>query len=519
MISFVEFVDTYQDVTEYMGVSYIISNLRDHGFECKMIILKKGDYEKIFNMIEFCDNDILAFGFYCDTVDDVLKCSKAVKSMHPGINIILGGPNTKYYENKILEENQQIDIIICGEGEETFLELAQFIIHKKGTIKDIKGIFYRENQDVVQNQIRIDIKDLNKLSFPCRDIHEKYPQEFLYITGSRGCSANCSFCFETINKTSKTVRCRSSKNIVDEMEFLIEKHKIKSFQFTDATFEDNDLINFTRSSAIFNEIINRKLNVNVSVYSRAEIISRLPESYFEKAKTAGLESVFIGLESGNESDLRLFNKRATVSDNMIAIKRLKKHGIPSVYGFINFNPYSSYETLKKNSDFLFSTGIGYNIRPFLTRLEVFPQSAIRKRLIKDRLMDADSDYKTGIYDYEFKNQEIRRLVKVLSSFSIDGRQYGIDHLIALYQYRITSKYLEHIKIFDSIFSDIKHIRNEKLILNKDCFNTCLDMIFNNAADDMVENHFRESKIDRYDVELRNIHMKLLMKLRRIGITV
>jgi radical SAM superfamily enzyme YgiQ (UPF0313 family) len=502
-----------------MGVSYIIGNLRDHGFECKMIILKKGDYEKIFDMIEFCDNDILAFGFYCDNVDDVLSCSKAVKLAYPRINIVLGGPNTKYYENKTLEENQQIDTIICGEGEETFLELAQFILHKKGTIKDIKGIYYRENQNVVQNQIRNNIKDLNKLSFPCRDIHEKYPQEFLYITGSRGCSANCSFCFETINKTSKTVRCRSSKNIVDEMEFLIEKYKIKSFQFTDATFEDNDLINFTRSSAIFNEITNRQLHVNVSVYSRAEIISRLPESYLKKAKAADLESVFIGLESGNETDLKLFNKRATVNDNTAAIKKLKEHGIPSIYGFINFNPYSSYETLKKNSDFLFSTGIGYSIRPFLTRLEVFPQSAIRKRLIQDKLMDPNTDYKTGIYDYEFKDSKIRRLAKIFSSFPIDGRQYGIDHLITLYQYRITSKYSEHMEIFNSIFSNVKHIRNEKLALNKDCFNTCLDMIFNNASDDMVESYFRESKIDRYDVELRNIHMKLLMKLRRIGITV
>ena len=519
MISFVEFVDNYQDVTEYMGISYIMSNLRSHGLECKLIILKKGDYEKNFNMIEFCDNDILAFGLYCDTVDDVLACSKAVKSAHPKVNIVLGGPNAKYYEKEILDENQQIDIIISGEGEETFLELAQFIIHKKGLIHDIKGICFRENQNVIQNPTRSDIKDLNNLSFPCRDIHEKYPQEFLYITGSRGCSANCSFCFETINKTSKTVRCRSAKDIVDEMEFLIKKYNIKSFQFTDATFEDNDLINFTRSSKIFNEILSRQLYVNVSIYSRAEIISRLPERCLEKAKAAGLESVFIGLESGNESDLKLFNKRATVYDNMVAVKRLKEHGIPSVYGFINFNPYSSYETLKKNSDFLFSTGIGYNIRPFLTRLEVFPQSAIRKRLIKDRLMDSNSDYKTGIYDYEFKEQEIKRLVEVFSSLPIDGRQYGIDHLISIYQYRITSKYSEHLKIFDSIFSDVKHIRDEKLILNKDCFNTCLDMIFNNASIDTVGGYFKESKIDRYDVELRNIHMKILMKLRRIGITV
>lgn len=519
MISFVEFVDTYQDVTEYMGVSYIMSTLRQHGFECEIIMLKKGEYRKIFSMIDFNKNNILAFSFYCDTVEDVLSCSAAVKSIYPETNIVLGGPNTKYYEKQILEENPQIDIVIVGEGEETFFELAQFIIEKKGSLHNIKGLYYRQNQRIVQTENRNVIENLDELPFPSRDIQAKYPQEYLYITGSRGCSGNCSFCYETINKNGKKVRCRSAKNIVDEMEFIINRYNIKSFQFTDATFEDNDLINYTRSLSIFDEILNRNLKVNISIFSRAEIVANLPDDYLKKAKIAGLESVFIGLEAGNENDLRLYNKRATVYDNTVAIKKLKQHHIPAVYGFINFNPYSSYETLKQNSEFLFSTGIGYNIRPFLTRLEVFPQSAIRKRLIKDKLMSSNTDYKTDIYSYDFQDIRIKRLVNIFSSLPIDGRQYGIDHLITLYQNRIVNNYGEYRESFESLFSSIEHIREEKLDLNVKCFNTCVDMIYDNASDDMALKFLRETKIDRYDAELRNIHVKLLMKMNRRGISI
>ena len=88
------------------------------------------------------------------------------------------------------------------------------------------------------------------------------------------------------------------------MKYLSEKYKIYSFQFTDATFEDNDIINYTRSMEIFKQLVEQSLAYNISIYSRAEVVVKAPDGYYELAKKAVLESIFIGIEAGNIGGLK-----------------------------------------------------------------------------------------------------------------------------------------------------------------------------------------------------------------------
>ena len=61
-------------------------------------------------------------------------------------------------------------------------------------------------------------------------------------------------------------------------------------------------------------------------------------------------------------DLKVYGKRARVEDNLLAIEGLKKSNISTMFGFINFNPYSTYDSLKENAKFLKDTDLGHNFR-------------------------------------------------------------------------------------------------------------------------------------------------------------
>ena len=145
------------------------------------------------------------------------------------------------------------------------------------------------------------------------------------------------------------------------------------------------------------------------------------------------------------------------------------------------------------------------------------QSTIRMRLIKDGLMSDKSDYCTNFCDYSYVNEEAERLSRVLSLGKVDHSQYGIDHMITLYENRIINKYPHLYEDFKNIFDDLNKIRGEKSTLLFNMFNECLDMTFNGASVEMFEDTFMKSNFNKYDEIMRKKHLKLLVALRRSGI--
>lgn len=517
MICFVVFVDDYQNTIEDMKVCYAVSYLRKHGYTCKVLILMEKDVEKLYSMVEMEAVKLIVFGLNCDSVKAVFKSAEMIKHNYDKIPIAISGDVVHNYEEKILEDKGCIDMVIYSEGEETLLDIASHIFKDEIALKDIKGICYRDKNIICKNESRAVISDLDTLPFPSRDMHEMYPQQFLYIVGSRGCGANCTFCIEPKNRLGKSVRYRSARNIVDEMKYLSEKYKRFSFQFLDPTFEDEDSADYNRSTDIFSLLVEENLHYNISVYSRAEIIAKAPEGYYELAKKAGLESIFVGIESGNNEDLKRYGKIARVEDNVIAIDRLNKHNISTMFGFINFNPYSTYDTLKANAQFLKDTGLGHNIRLYAMRLEVLPQSPMRTRLIRDGLMSNKTDYSSDVYDYIFLNEPVGKLARALSLKNIDHIQYGIDHMITLYENRIINKHSNLYSSFKAIFDDVKEIRVAKNELLYNMFNKCLDLAFEGASSEVLSDEFSHFNINQYDDIYRRKHIKLLRELIKNGI--
>jgi radical SAM superfamily enzyme YgiQ (UPF0313 family) len=77
----------------------------------------------------------------------------------------MGGPHATFMDEQIIAQESTVDLIVRGEGEQTLLEIAQNLgEHSK--LHDIKGITYKENNQVLRTPNRPFIQDLDTLPKP-----------------------------------------------------------------------------------------------------------------------------------------------------------------------------------------------------------------------------------------------------------------------------------------------------------------------------------------------------------------
>jgi anaerobic magnesium-protoporphyrin IX monomethyl ester cyclase len=397
---------------EEMGICFITSYLRNNDYEVMLLGLfeKEIDYQKISDF----KPDIIGMPVYSHSKDAVCRFSSKVKQLMPAAYTCVGGFLPTFYGVELLGECPQIDFAIRGEGEEVWLDLLSRLEQNEGLDK-VKGLIFRQGDEIIVNDKQMLINDLNSLSFPSRDLLVDNKLQIAQIASSRGCSGRCSFCccpsFWQNNGKHKW-RGREISKMLDEMEYLIKSYGINSFSLIDNSFEDPGS-NFQKVWDVAQGIINRKLEVYYYLCFRAEFHKKITKELIDLLKKSGLCSVYLGIEAANENDLNVFNKIASVEDNIKAIKLFKESQINITIGFINFNPYSTFDGLRKNIDFLEEYGYASHFI-HIRRTRVFKGTTLYEKLEKDGLL-RDGGY-CDDYRYNYVDARIMHLANFLGEY-------------------------------------------------------------------------------------------------------
>ena len=175
-----------------LGLAYMAAVLEQNDFEVKVFDcpIYGIDHEKLKKELSVFQPTIVGVGAMTQTFESALKTANAAKEACPDAKIVMGGPHATFQDKEILSQENVVDIIVRGEGEETLLELAKQ--PELQNIGDIKGITYRKNNQIVQTPTRPFIQNLD--AFPRPDYKEipieKYRingKRILPIISSRGC--------------------------------------------------------------------------------------------------------------------------------------------------------------------------------------------------------------------------------------------------------------------------------------------------------------------------------------------
>ena len=238
---------------------------------------------------------------------------------------------------------------IYGAGEKTIIELLEYINQKSANLYNIKGLVFRNENQIVVNQSRpfLSAKELDALPIPA--FHHYYGTDnshalaakhsYYIMLTSRGCPYNCAFCMQVMGKK---VRRRTAQSIIQEMDYAIERYGAHIFDFADEIF----LFDNSETRNILQSFIQRGFPNHMKWRALIRANSVNPE-LISLAKKAGCFRLDMGVESGDDSILKAIDKKISVQQVKQAVKTIKKIGISLRTYYILGHPGETIETSRK----------------------------------------------------------------------------------------------------------------------------------------------------------------------------
>lgn len=395
---------------EYLGLEYVAAFLRHHGYHVGLLNCNVGTTAQKVAKTAVKETPMVV-GISIPTLPNVPGAFHIVENLHAAGytgHITLGGHVATFGYHHILRTMPAVTSVVRGEGEHTFYELVQTVA-SGSPLGKVKGIAFKDADEIVVTAPRPLIKDIDVLPFPARDfledIMEKIPKLiFASVATGRGCYGGCTFCsvraFYELSE-GPNIRLRSPKNIVDELEDLMKQYGISVFTFVDDNFIGPGTKGKKRAADIAQEILERGLNIKFTIYCRPDDVD---EELFTLLQRAGLVRVFVGIEAGVSSILKRFRKGTTVEENSEAITILRNSGLSWGVGFILYDPDTTFEEFKKNVQFIRETGLHHcpaNIF-LLNGLTVYPGTPV-EAILKEK----------GRLNYTQKEDPLETLLNVL----------------------------------------------------------------------------------------------------------
>lgn len=383
----------FKEIHESLALAYICSTLRKIGFQTEILdafILDLSINETV-DKISRNKYDLIGFTIPDPTfIEPTILCIKKIRREGSTAHITMGGFTPTFHYKEIFNMCLGIDSIVMYEGEGTISELAK-LLEANREWKEIDGIAFKSERRVKANKPRPLIKELDSIPFAARDTLPLVVQKFqdsviVSILGSRGCHKSCNFCavsrFYSIPE-GHPLRFRSSKNIVDEIESIVNFYDIKEFLFADDIFIGPGNKNKERIFHFADELENRKVKV---LFSIADRVDNVDQEILRRLKDVGLRQMFIGLESGNQDMINQFNKDITIKQIEDAVKLLKDLDIDFEASFINFTPDNTLEDIEQNIDFFLNLDIN-TLQGLLNRVQLYGGTQLYEQLSKDSRLE------------------------------------------------------------------------------------------------------------------------------------
>lgn len=320
------------------------------------------------------------------------ETAKLVKEVNPKIAVVVGGLWYSALYKETLEENPAIDYVLIGEGELTMEELLKNMELKDADFAKVAGLASRKDGRVVAGPHRELIRDIDVLPLPAYDLFpmEKYVghtywENFCELFTSRGCPGGCSFCYEwsqydpRFPKDFVSWRSHSAGRIVDELEALTRRFKVKTVVFQDDAFN----VNPKMVEDVCKGILEKNIKINWVILGRADDWAR-QENLIPLMKKAGMFMGLVGIEVGNDAELSKLGKGVTVSQIKRTVDALRKNDIATVGTFMIGFEDDTEQGIKQRFAFADEVDPDVFALQFVTPV---PGSPLWMKLVKDRILD------------------------------------------------------------------------------------------------------------------------------------
>jgi radical SAM superfamily enzyme YgiQ (UPF0313 family) len=231
-----------------------------------------GSIDEMAGRIAAHDAAIVAFSTYIWNYAQVLELTRRVSG-----TIILGGPQCNHLDTGFFVDHPEVDVVVSGEGEETFVELLEYFSGQRD-LADVRGIVTRGGA----TPPRPVLAELDSVPSPYPRIFADHPAiEWIAYETSRGCPYLCGFCTWGY---SKRMRYHGLERVFEDLDLLLSRPSLRRIYLCDSSL----LLDKPRAKAILRHIIERRRDVVLRYEFNAEqlddeiveLLLQLPENEF-----------------------------------------------------------------------------------------------------------------------------------------------------------------------------------------------------------------------------------------------
>ena len=454
-----------------LGIAYIAAYLKKEGFP---FFLREGAFYRTIKDFQkdLLKNkpDILGISASSFTIKKAMMYTKAAKEVLPGIKVVFGGPHSCVYPKETLKQ-EEIDFIIYGEGEITFLELVKALSFKQ-QLSSVLGLGYKKGKKIVINKPR-PFLDMDSRPLPLRSelLMEKYlsakptmplPYPSTDVEASRGCFGNCLFCQPVLRKMfGPKVRNRNVKELVDEIDYLVKKYKVRGINLG----TDEPVVYRKWTRAFCREMIKRKVKVKITVSSRVDTIDLVT---MKMMKRAGFINLSFGVESLSQDILNTFRKGINVEKIKNAFKLSQQVGICGRANLMVGSPGESKESIQRVIDFIKES------KPdliYLSATTPTPGSDLFDYAKEHKMLTTSDFDKYEAFDVgymkmkNFSNEDIYESIqKIARAYKIELIKYFINPVMFVKKFYLFKEIFIHywtmlLKNPSEVFRDFKYLIN------------------------------------------------------------
>lgn len=289
--------------------------------------------------------DVVAFSAYIWNLEYVERLTELIKRVDKNIEILYGGPEVSY-DSEGFFQNNKVDYIISGEGEETYRD---FVLYKLGELplSKIKGLYFKKDGEVYFSGER-KLMNMNNIIFPYSD-EDNLEDKMVYYEASRGCPFSCKYC---LSSTIHGVRFLDTERVKKELQFFMDK-KVRLVKFVDRTFNCNHKFVMEIWSFLINSDTKTRFHFEVSADilkdEEIKLLNTAPKGRFQ------LE---VGVQTTNPQILKNINRTITFEDIKEKVVEIKKgENIHQHLDLIAGLSGEDYESFKKSFNDVYNLGV------------------------------------------------------------------------------------------------------------------------------------------------------------------
>lgn len=328
---------------EAIGTLQLATILKNEGIQCELLpffmIGSVSDFDgflsNAMSMLKQRQPKIVSFYTRCDSYHIDLRLAQRIKTQMPDTYVVFGGPQSDITAEETIRQIPYVDFVCCGEGETTIYPFFSSLLNGAPDVS-VAGLVYRNEGNVVKNPRPVLMEDLDNLPLIDYSFFRHTQDEsdsdrtsdrwYFPIDVGRGCPFGCTYC-STKTFWGRKYRVKSPERIYQEIKAVHEQFGVTQFAFA------HDMFTLNRKTVIRTCELLRTLDFPIRWKCSARLDCIDPE-LIDIMADAGMERIFIGIETGSPRMQKLINKNLKLDNAVQIMAYLKEKRVSTTASFI-----------------------------------------------------------------------------------------------------------------------------------------------------------------------------------------